>query len=214
MQNHHCVGVGLSAVLRAPGGDPEPERHIRHGHDDDAIAGLGVLGDAREGGLGHRVPEEEGALGVGLEPDATARVGGQEIERVDGEVEGAAVGELADGRADPGEADAGHGGGAADERLGGVEDAVLVEAEAVAARLRVGALRGGPLQEVLQVGAGELEELLEDLRGLFLVEWPHGGGGGGRVRGLGSRRRRRGAGGGGGRGRRGRVLQRLVWLLS
>ena len=145
-----------------------------HGHDDDAVAGLGVLGDAGEGGLGHGVPEEEGALAVGLEPDAAARVGREEVERVDGEVERAVVGELADGRAHGGEARARDGGGAADERLGGVVDAVAVEAEAVAAGLRVGALDGGPLQEVLQVGPREFEELLEYLGGLFLVERPHG----------------------------------------
>jgi hypothetical protein len=32
---------------------------------------------------------------------------------------------------------------------------------------------------VLEVGAGELEELLEDHRRLLLVERPHGAGGGG-----------------------------------
>jgi len=176
VQHDDGVGVGFPAVLRGPRGDAEAERHVGHGHDDDAVACLGVLGDAGEGGLGHGVPEEEGALAVGLEPDAAARVRRQEVERVDGEVERAVVGELADGGAHGGEARAGDGGGAAHERLGGVVDAVLVEAEAVAARLRVGPLHGEPLQEVLQVGARELEELLENLRRLLLVERPHGGG--------------------------------------
>uniref|UniRef100_J3MNZ2 Uncharacterized protein n=1 Tax=Oryza brachyantha TaxID=4533 RepID=J3MNZ2_ORYBR len=94
VQHNHGVGVGLPAVLRRLDGDAEPEGHVGHGHDDDAVVGLGVLGDAGEGGLGHGVAEEEGALGVGLEPDAAAGVGGEEVERVDGEVEGAAVGEI------------------------------------------------------------------------------------------------------------------------
>ena len=174
MQHDDGVGVGLPAVLRRPRRDAEPERDVGHGHDDHPVPGLGVLGDAREGGLGHGVSEEEGALGVGLEPDAAARVRGEEIERVDREVERAVVGELADGRAHAGEARAGHGGGATDERLGGVVDAVAVEAEAVAAGLRVGALHRWPLQEVLQVGPRELEQLLEYLRRLLLVERPHG----------------------------------------
>jgi hypothetical protein len=96
---------------------------------------------------------------------------------VDGEVEGAVVGELADGRPHGGEARAGNGGGAADERLGGVVDAVLVEAEEVAAGLRVGALHGWPLHEVLDVGARELVDLLEDHLSLLLVERPHDDGG-------------------------------------
>ena len=147
---------------------------VGHGHDDHPVPGLGVLGDAREGGLGHGTAEEEGALGVGLEPDAAARVRGEEVERVGREVERAVVGELADGRPHAGEARAGHGGGAADEGLGGVVDAVAVEAEAVAAGLSVGALHCGPLQEVLQVGPRELEQLLEYLRRLLLIERPHG----------------------------------------
>lgn len=182
MQHNDGVGVGLPAVLRRPGGDAEAERDVGHGHDDDAVVGLGVLCDAGEGGLGHGVAEEEGALGVGLEPDAAAGVGGEEVEGVDGEVERAAVGELADGRADPGEARAGDGGGAADERLGGVVDAVLVEAEAVAPGLRVGPLHRRPLQEVLQVRPRELEQLLEHHLRLLLVERPHGGRGGGERR--------------------------------
>jgi hypothetical protein len=61
---------------------------------------------------------------------------------------------------------------------------------------------------VLQVGARELEELLEDHGGLLLVEGPHGaGGGGGGVRGrkvvrVGRRRRRR------------RRLGLLAWLFA
>jgi hypothetical protein len=174
MQHDHGVSVRLPAVLRRPRSDAESERHVGHGHDDDPVPRLGVLGDSREGGLGHGVAEEEGALGVGLEPDAAPRVGREEVERVDGEVERAVVGEPADGRAHAGEARARDGGGAADEGLGGVVDAVAVEAEAVAAGLRVRALDGGPLQEVLQVGPRELEQLLEYLGGLLLVERPHG----------------------------------------
>ena len=45
-----------------------------------------------------------------------------------------------------GEARADDGGGAAHERLGGVVDAALVEAEAVGARLRIRSLHGGALQ--------------------------------------------------------------------
>jgi len=109
MQHDHGVSVGLPAVLRRPRGDAEAERDVGHGHDDHPVPRLGVLGDAREGGLGHGVAEEEGALGVGLEPDAAARVGREEVERVDGEVERAVVGELADGGAHGGEARAGDG---------------------------------------------------------------------------------------------------------
>ena len=65
VQHDDGVGVGFPAVLRGPRGDAEAERHVGHGHDDDAVACLGVLGDAGEGGLGHGVPEEEEKLGSG-----------------------------------------------------------------------------------------------------------------------------------------------------
>ena len=44
-----------------------------HGHDDDAVAGLGVLGDAGEGGLGHGVPEEEEKVISGSGPSTAGR---------------------------------------------------------------------------------------------------------------------------------------------
>lgn len=174
MQHDHGVGVGLPAILRRPRRNAEPERDVSHGHDDHPVPGLGVLGDASERRLGHGVAKEKGTLGVGLQPDAAARVRSEEVERVDRKVERAVVGELADGRPHAGEARSGHGGGAAHERLGGVVDAIAVKPEAVAAGLRVGALHCGALQEVLQVGPRELEQLLEYLSRLLLVERPHG----------------------------------------
>ena len=65
MQHDHGVSVGLPAVLRRPRRDAEAERDVGHGHDDHPVPRLGVLGDAREGGLGHGVPEEEEKLGSG-----------------------------------------------------------------------------------------------------------------------------------------------------
>lgn len=58
VEHHQSIGVGLPIVLRAPGGDPKPEGCVDYGDDDDAIAELGILGDARELGLG-QVAEEE-----------------------------------------------------------------------------------------------------------------------------------------------------------
>lgn len=115
------------------------------------------------------VAVEEGHLGGGFEPDLVAGVGGEEVEGVDGEVELAAVGELADGGAEGEEAVAGDVGGAADEGVADVEDAVLVEAEAVAAGGGVGALVGGAIHQVFEVVSDEFEELLEDGRRLRLV---------------------------------------------
>ena len=55
-----------------------------HGDENDDIPRLGVLGDTCEEGLGHEVVNEEGALGVGLEPDEAACLGPDEVECVDG----------------------------------------------------------------------------------------------------------------------------------
>ena len=73
VQHDDGIGIGLPAVLRRPRRDAEPERNVGHEHDGHPVPGLGVPGDAREGGLGHGGAEEEGALGVGLEPDAARR---------------------------------------------------------------------------------------------------------------------------------------------
>lgn len=107
-----------------------------------------------------------------------AGMGGEEVEAVDGEAELAGLGELADARADGVEAIAADVGGAPDERLGGVVDLVLLEAEHVAAGggAGFGALDGGAVDDVREVLASELEELLEYGGRLLLVERAHRGG--------------------------------------
>lgn len=173
MVDNDGISVRLAAVLCGPGSDAKPKRHVGHGEDDDAIAGFDVVGDAAEAGLEDGVAVEEGHLGGGLEPDLVAGMGSKEVKGMDGETEGAMVGELADAGADAGEAAAGNVGCATDEGLAGIVYAVLVEAEAVVARRIVGALHGGALHNMFQIGTGELEELLEHRRRLLLVQRPH-----------------------------------------
>lgn len=119
------------------------------------------------------VPVQKRHLGGGFEPDLVLGVGGQYIQSLDGEVEVAAVGELADAGAERDEVGTGYVGGALHEGLADVVDLVPVETKAVAARVRVGTLMGGILDDVLEVIAGELEQLLEHRRRLFLVQRSH-----------------------------------------
>lgn len=100
-------------------------------------------------------------------------VGGQYIQSLYGEVEVAAVGELADAGAERDEVGTSYVGGTLDEGLANVVDLVPVETKAVAARVRVGTFMGGILNDVLEVIAGELEQLLEHHRRLFLVQRSH-----------------------------------------
>ena len=100
-------------------------------------------------------------------------VGGEEAERLDGEVEVSAVGVLSDAGAEGDEAGPGDVGGALHEGLAGVVDLVLMEAEAVTARVWVGALVGRVLDDVLQVVSDELEQLLEHRCCLLLLQRSH-----------------------------------------
>lgn len=119
------------------------------------------------------VPVQERHLGGGFEPYLVLGIGSEDGQRLYREVEAAAVGDLADASPERDELWASDIGGALDERVGDVVDLVLVEAEAVAAGRGFGALVRGVLHDVLEVVAGELEELLEHSRGLLLVQRSH-----------------------------------------
>lgn len=172
--DYNGIGVGLATVLGGAGSDPEAEREVGHRKDDDAVTGADALRDAGKARFENRIAIEEGHLGGGLEPDLTPSVGSEQVEGLDGEAKGAALCELAEAGAEGDEAVAGDVSGAADQRLGGVVDTVLVEAKAVAARIVAGRpFHGGALHHDLQVWPRELEQLLEDGRRLLLVQRPH-----------------------------------------
>lgn len=100
-------------------------------------------------------------------------VGSKEVEGLDSEVEDAGLCELAKAGAQRDEVVTGDVGGTLDEGVGDVEDTVLLEAETVAASGASRAFKGGPVNNVLEVGAGELEELLKDGRRLCLIQRSH-----------------------------------------
>lgn len=77
--------------------------------------------------------------------------------------------DLADAGAESDEVAAGYVGGALDEGIADVIDLVLVEAEAVAARIWFGAFVRGILDDVPEVVSGEFVELFEYRGGLLLV---------------------------------------------
>lgn len=89
-------------------------------------------------------------------------IGCEDIQGLDGEMEAATVGELADAGTEGDELGASKVGRAPDEGVADVVDLVLVEAEAVAAGVGVGPLVRGVLDNVLEVVARELEDLFED----------------------------------------------------
>jgi hypothetical protein len=100
-------------------------------------------------------------------------VGSKNSQRLYREVEAASVSDLADASPERDKLRASDIGGALDKRVGDVVDLVLVEAEAVATGGGFGALVRGLLDNVLEVVASELEELLEHCRGLLLVQRSH-----------------------------------------
>lgn len=116
---------------------------------------------------------EKGHLRGGLEPDLVTGVGGEEVEAMDGEMEAAVVGELANTGAEGYKAVAAYAGGATNQRLTGVVDAILMEAEAVAGRRWVRTLKRRAFNKVFEIIPSEFEELLEHYCCLFLVQRPH-----------------------------------------
>ncbi|CAL1370813.1 unnamed protein product [Linum trigynum] len=106
---------------------------------------------------------------LSLQPHLVLGVRQQQAQALDGEVELAAVGEPGDTSAHRDEVLPADVGGALHQGLTDVVDPVLLEAEAVEAGVRVWTLVGGALDDVLQVVASELQELLEDDRRLRLV---------------------------------------------
>lgn len=88
-------------------------------------------------------------------------------------MEAAAVCVLADAGAERDKVGTSDVGGALDEGFAGIVDLVLVEAEAVAARVGVGALVRGVLDDVLEVVSDEFEEFLEHYARLLLIQRSH-----------------------------------------
>lgn len=100
-------------------------------------------------------------------------IGGQDTQSLNGEVETAAMGELADAGPEGDEVRSGYVCCPLDEGFADVVDLVLLESETVASWVRVGTFMGWILNDVLQIVACELEELLEHHRRLFLVQRSH-----------------------------------------
>ena len=88
-------------------------------------------------------------------------------------MEAAAMGVLADTRAERNEVVSSDVGGALDQRLAHVVDLVLVDAETVATWVGVRAFVGRVFNNVFEVVACELEELFEHCFGLVLVQRSH-----------------------------------------
>ena len=101
------------------------------------------------------------------------RIGSQQTQRLDREVEAAAMGVLADTRAERDEVVSSDVGGALDQGLAHVVDLVLVDAETVAAWVGARAFVGRVFNDVFEVVACELEELFEHCFGLVLVQRSH-----------------------------------------
>lgn len=80
-----------------------------------------------------------------------------------------AMSELSDAGAERDEVRAGYVGGSFDEGVTDVIDLVLMEAEAVAARIWFGAFVGGILDDVLEVVSCKFVKLFEHDGGLLLV---------------------------------------------
>jgi len=99
-QNNDAIGIQLPAILRRLRGDTETQRHIRHGKYNNPVAGGDVLRDSAQLALQNVVSVQERLLRLRLEPYLVLGVGGEQVEGLDGEVEVAAVGVLADADAD------------------------------------------------------------------------------------------------------------------
>ena len=169
MQNNDAIGIQLSAILRRLRGDTKTQRHIRHGKYDNPVTGGDVIRDSAQRALQNVVSVQERHLRLRFEPYLVLGVGGEQVEGLDGEMEAAAVGVLADAGAERDKVGTGDVGGALDERFAGIEYPVLVEAEAVAARVGVRALVRGVFDDILEVVSDEFEELLEHYARLLLI---------------------------------------------
>jgi hypothetical protein len=176
VQHHNPIGVQLPTVLRTLGRNTKTQGHIGHRKHHDPITRRNILCNPPQPTFQNVVPVQERHLGGGFEPYLVLGIGSEDGQRLYREVEAAAVGDLADASPERDKLWASDIGGALDERVGDVVDLVLVEAEAVAAGRGFGALVRGVLHDVLEVVAGELEELLEHSRGLLLVQRSHLGG--------------------------------------
>ena len=101
------------------------------------------------------------------------RIGSQQTQRLDREVEAAAMGVLADTRAERDKIVSSDVGGALDQGLAHVVDLVLVDAETIAAWVGARAFIGRVFNNVFKVVACELEEFFKHCFGLVLVQRSH-----------------------------------------
>ena len=101
------------------------------------------------------------------------RIGSQQTQRLDSEVEAASMGVLADTGAERDKVVSSDVGGALDQGLAHVVDLVLVDAETIAAWVGARAFIGRVFNNVFKVVACELEEFFKHCFGLVLVQRSH-----------------------------------------
>lgn len=85
----------------------------------------------------------------------------------------APLGELADAGTEGDQLGSADVGGSLDQRLADIVYSILLKTKAVSARVRIRAFVRWVFDDVLEIVAGELEELLEHCRSLLLIQWPH-----------------------------------------
>ncbi|KAI3482129.1 hypothetical protein L1887_55260 [Cichorium endivia] len=167
VKDNDAGGILLSCIDGAPGGDAKAERGVAHAEHHDARMFRSVVGDPSEMRLDDVVAVEEGQLAVGLDPHLVLCVLREVVERGDVQTELARLGKLAKARAERHEVRACDRDGQTHRRFRDVVDAVAVEAEDV--RIL------GSVDEVHEVLAHVVGELLEERLGLFFCERTHGG---------------------------------------
>lgn len=168
MVSHDTIRIELPTILSGLGCHPKAQWHVGHGEDNYSLVLGGIVGDSAKPTFEHMVSIQERHLCRGLQPNLILGMGSKEVQGGDKEMELAGFGEFTDARAEANELFSSDIGGLLHEVFTDVEDSVFVEAQAVAA-----ALESRALDEVLEVGAHEFVELLEDRRGLLLVQRPH-----------------------------------------
>ncbi|GER32325.1 plant haem oxygenase family protein [Striga asiatica] len=140
--NHNPIRIHFPAIDSALGGIPKPERHIRHGKDNNTVIHLNALCNPTHAAFQHAVPVQEAHLRRRLQPHLVFGVRGQEIEALDREVEFPGFRELADLGSERNQLLTLDVGGALDQGFGNVIHAVLLKTKAITARIRVGPFVG------------------------------------------------------------------------